>query len=115
MFNFLNLVNSLLLSHYISIVYLDWIAKYVHIISVNTHFITLNLKFYLNKKWLFNYTRDYHFEVTGKKQALHFLLISFSEEEYKNLVEKYATIREEFQTKMVDSCTVSDDKRFPGY
>lgn len=37
--------------------------------------------------------------------------ISFVEEEYKNLVEKYATIREDFQTKMVGSCTVSIDKK----
>jgi hypothetical protein len=34
--------------------------------------------------------------------------IDFSEEEYKNLVDKYATIREDFQNKMVDSCTVSN-------
>lgn len=32
---------------------------------------------------------------------------SIPEEEYKNLVDKYATIREDFQTKMVGSCTVS--------
>ena len=35
----------------------------------------------------------------------HFCL--FLEEEYKHLVEKYATIREDFNKKMEDSCKVS--------
>ena len=67
-------------------------------------FVEFVLKFCIQ----FNLSR--HRPVSGKPwkhEPAHLLYFLFTEEDYRNLVEKYATIREDFNKKMEESCKVS--------